>query len=141
MTSASVWLQHCVEHRLVGVFSSRPRVATPFAFNAEVVAWLDASEESSGWARSVEPAAERGAEPHWVVRPLDLLADLLVEAGRERLRIARRAGTDGSQVSAALERMIELERLLKRLGVEAARVDQARRQVRLISSGRRCAGI
>jgi hypothetical protein len=92
-------------------------------------AMTTASRERAG---SSVPAFERERQPDRFVELLECLADLLVETDRQRARIVSLADVTYWRAHAALERLSELERVLKQVGLEAAAVHQLLQHERLI---------
>jgi hypothetical protein len=78
------------------------------------------------------PIAERERRPDRFAELLEHMADLLVEARRKRVEIARYRDSHDPRVRAAVARLSGLEHALGEVGVEAASVHQLLRRVRLI---------
>jgi glyoxylase-like metal-dependent hydrolase (beta-lactamase superfamily II) len=77
------------------------------------------------------PIAER-ERPDRLAEILECMADLLVEARRERAEIVPYHGSEDPRVPEALSRLTELERSLREVGTEAAAVHQLLQHIRLI---------
>jgi hypothetical protein len=80
--------------------------------------------------KALVPIDEREQRPDRFAELLEHMADLLVEARRQRVEIARYR--EDPRVRAAIARLSELERSLGEVGVQAASVHQLLRHVRLI---------
>jgi hypothetical protein len=82
--------------------------------------------------RTLAPNAEREQRPDRVAELLECMADLLVEARRQRVEIAQHRDSDDPRVRDAIARLTELEHSLAEVGVQAASVHQQLQHVRLI---------
>jgi hypothetical protein len=80
----------------------------------------------------VAPVAETAERPDRLGELLECMADLLVQARRQRAELAEHWGSDDPRVPEAIARLVELERSLGQVGVEAASVHQLLQHVRLI---------
>lgn len=80
---------------------------------------------------TLAPIAEP-ERPDRLAELLECLADLLVEARRQRLTIAEHCDSDDLRVRDAIARVAALERSLRDVGIEAASVHQLLEHVHLV---------
>lgn len=78
------------------------------------------------------PIAEREERADRFAELMEHMADLLVEARRQRVQIGQHRSSDDPRVRVAVARLAELEQSLAGVSVEAASVHQLLRRVRLI---------
>jgi hypothetical protein len=78
------------------------------------------------------PIDERENRPDRFAELLEYMADLVVEARRQRAAIAQYRGSRDPRVRAAISCLSELERSLVEVSVQAAAVHQLLQRVRLI---------
>jgi hypothetical protein len=81
---------------------------------------------------TLAPSAEREERADRFGELLECMADLLVEARRQREEIEEHRGSDDPRVREAIARLPKLERSLGEVGVEAASVHQLLQRARLI---------
>jgi hypothetical protein len=81
---------------------------------------------------TLAPAFEREQQPDRFGELLECMADLLVEARKQREGVAQHRGSNDPRVREAIARLAELERSLGDVGVEAASVHQLLQHVHLI---------
>lgn len=81
---------------------------------------------------TLAPIAEREQKPDRFAELLECMADLLVEARKQRLELAQYRGSADQRVREAVARLAELESSLQEVGVEAASVHQLLQHVHLI---------
>jgi hypothetical protein len=78
------------------------------------------------------PVLERELRPDRLGDLLECLADLLVETAEQRSAIERRAESPDGPTHDAVQRLMEVESALKRVGLEAATVHQLLQHEHLI---------
>jgi hypothetical protein len=78
------------------------------------------------------PVAEVEQRPDRFAELLECLADLLVEARRQRVEIGQTGASEDPRARELITRITELERLIGKVGVEAASVHQLLQHVHLI---------
>ncbi|HEV3129249.1 MAG TPA: hypothetical protein VGY32_09720 [Solirubrobacteraceae bacterium] len=82
--------------------------------------------------RPIPTATENGQSPDRFLELLDCLADLRVEATKQRVEICQARGLDDPRVGELVGRLAELELELGRLSVDAAAAHQLAQHIHLI---------